>query len=172
MGRKIEPWHEQQTMRHKINLSILLALFWLLNSGHYTYLILALGVISIAIVVFIAQRMDVVDHESLFIRLSLKFTGFGVWLIKEIVLANLTVVKHIWLGNQSISPTIISLKASQKTDVGKVIYANSITLTPGTVTLGLVGEQILVHALVQENIEALESRDMDRRVSQLENSLL
>jgi len=157
-------------MRHTINLSILLALFWLLNSGHYTFLIVALGAASIALVVFIAQRMDVVDHESLSIRWSLKFPAFGVWLIKEIVLANLTVVKHIWLGNSSISPSMTKIKASQKTDVGKVIYANSITLTPGTVTLGLVGDELLVHALIRENIEALESGDMDQRVSQLENS--
>lgn len=62
------------------------------------------------------------------------------------------------------------VKASQTTDVGKVIYANSITLTPGTVSLGLVGDEITVHALIRENIEALESGDMDRRVSQLEKS--
>ena len=157
-------------MRYKINLSIVLALFWLLNSGHYTYLILALGAVSISIVVFITHRMDVVDHESQSINLSLTAPKFGIWLAKEIVVANLTVIKHIWLGNKSISPTVITVKASQKTDVGKVIYANSITLTPGTVALGLVGNKIMVHALIRENIEALESGDMDRRVSQLENS--
>jgi len=157
-------------MRHKISLSIVLVLFWLLNSGHYTYLIMSLGAVSIAIVVFIAHRMDVVDHESQSIRLTLTYPSFGFWLTKEIVLANLVVVKHIWLGKKSISPTMATVKASQKTDVGKVIYANSITLTPGTVALGLVGDQIMVHALIRENIIALESGDMDRRVSRLENS--
>ena len=157
-------------MRHKISLSILLVLFWLLNSGHYTYLIMSLGAASIAIVVLIAHRMDVVDHESQSMGLSLAFTSYGLWLSKEIVVANLAVVKHIWLGNKTISPTMTTVTASQKTDVGKVIYANSITLTPGTVSLGLVGDEITVHALIRENIEALESGDMDQRVSQLENS--
>lgn len=157
-------------MRHKISLTILLALFWLVNSGHYTFLIISLGAVSIAIVVLIAHRMDVVDHESQPIHLSLKYPSFGLWLIKEIVIANLTVVKHIWLGNKSITPTITTVKASQKTDVGKVIYATSITLTPGTVALGLVGDQIMVHSLVLENIAALNAGDMDLRVSQLENS--
>ena len=157
-------------MRHKISLSIILILFWLLNSGHYNYLILALGAASIAIVVLIAHRMDVVDHESQTIRLSLEYPRFGFWLIKEIVVANLTVVKHIWLGNKTITPTVKVIKASQTTDVGKVIYANSITLTPGTVTLGLVNDEIMVHALIQENIVALESGDMDSRVSRLEQS--
>tara|TARA_B110000503_G_scaffold133541_1_gene211188 strand:+ start:4218 stop:4613 length:396 start_codon:yes stop_codon:yes gene_type:complete len=131
---------------------------------------MSLGVVSIAIVVFIAHRMDVVDHESQSIRLTLTYPRFGFWLTKEIVLANLAVVKHIWLGNKSITPTMATVTASQKTDVGKVIYANSITLTPGTVALGLVGDQIMVHALIRENIVALESGDMDRRVTRLENS--
>ncbi|MDE0955143.1 MAG: Na+/H+ antiporter subunit E [Pseudomonadales bacterium] len=157
-------------MRHKISLSIILIVFWLLNSGHYNYLILALGAASIAIVVLIAHRMDVVDHESQTIHLSLEYPRFGLWLIKEIVVANLTVVKHIWLGNKTITPTVKVIKASQTTDVGKVIYANSITLTPGTVTLGLVNDEIMVHALIQENIVALESGDMDSRVSRLEQS--
>lgn len=157
-------------MRHKISLSIILLVFWLLNSGHYNYLILALGAASIAIVVLIAHRMDVVDHESQTIHLSLEYPRFGLWLIKEIVVANLTVVKHIWLGNKTITPTVKVIKASQTTDVGKVIYANSITLTPGTVTLGLVNDEIMVHALIQENIVALESGDMDSRVSRLEQS--
>lgn len=157
-------------MRHKISLSIALILFWLFNSGHYNYLILALGAASIAIVVLIAHRMDVVDHESQTIHLSLEYPRFGLWLIKEIVVANLTVVKHIWLGNKTITPTVKVIKASQTTDVGKVIYANSITLTPGTVTLGLVNDEIMVHALIQENIVALESGDMDSRVSRLEQS--
>jgi len=157
-------------MRHKISLSIILLLFWLLNSGHYHYLILALGAASIAIVVLIAHRMDVVDHESQTIHLSLEYPRFGLWLIKEIVVANLTVVKHIWLGNKTITPTVKVIKASQTTDVGKVIYANSITLTPGTVALGLVNDEIMVHALIQENIESLESGDMDSRVSKLEQS--
>ena len=157
-------------MRHKISLSIILILFWLLNSGHYNYLILTLGAASIAIVVLIAHRMDVVDHESQTIHLSLEYPRFGLWLIKEIVVANLTVVKHIWLGNKTITPTVKVIKASQTTDVGKVIYANSITLTPGTVTLGLVNDEIMVHALIQENIVALESGDMDSRVSRLEQS--
>ncbi|MFT5225792.1 MAG: multicomponent Na+:H+ antiporter subunit E [Polaribacter sp.] len=157
-------------MRHKISLSVVLILFWLLNSGHYTYLIVSLGAVSIAIVVLIAHRMDVVDHESQPIHLSLTYPSFGLWLTKEIVVANLTVVKHIWLGNKTITPTIKTVKASQKTDVGKVIYATSITLTPGTVALGLVGDQIMVHSLTRENVAALDAGDMDLRVRRLENS--
>jgi len=113
--------------------------------------------------------MDVVDHEAQPLQITSKLPGYYVWLIKEIVLANLLVVKHIWLGKKSISPTLKTIKASQQTDIGKVIYANSITLTPGTVTVKLEGDQFMIHALLRESIEELEAGEMDRRVSRLEN---
>lgn len=156
-------------MRHTIILSLSLTVFWLTISGHYNALMLSLGAIAIAIVVYIAHRMDVVDHEAQPLHLTLKIPAYYAWLIKEIILANLLVVKHIWLGNKSISPVFATITASQKTDTGKVIYANSITLTPGTVTVELQGDQFMVHALLRESIEDLESGDMDRRVTQLEN---
>ena len=156
-------------MRHTIFLSLSLAAFWLLNSGHNTTLMLSLGLASIALVLYIAHRMDVVDHEAQPLHLTLKLPAYYAWLIKEIILANLLVVKHIWLGNRSISPTLTTIKASQKSDIGKVIYANSITLTPGTVTVDLDGDEIMVHALLRESIEDLKTGEMDRRVTQLEN---
>jgi multicomponent Na+:H+ antiporter subunit E len=130
---------------------------------------LSLGAISIALVLYIAHRMDVVDHESQPLHITRQLPGYYAWLIKEIILANLLVVKHIWLGNRTISPTLKTIKASQKTDIGKVIYANSITLTPGTVTVNLQGDQFMVHALLSESIVELEAGEMDRRVTQLEN---
>ena len=156
-------------MTHTISLFLTLAAFWLLNSGHYTLLILSLGLISIALVLYIAHRMNVVDHESQPLHLTLKIPGYHLWLAKEIILSNISVVKHIWLGNESISPTLATIKASQKTDMGKVIYANSITLTPGTVAVDLTGDQIMVHALLREDFEALEAGEMDRRVTRLED---
>ena len=156
-------------MRHTIILSLTLAAFWLLNSGHNTPLILSLGAASIVLVLYIAHRMDVVDHESQPVHLTLKLPGYYMWLFKALVLANISVVKHIWLGNKTISPTLTTIWASQKTDIGKVIYASSITLTPGTVAVDVVGDRILVHALLRKNIDALKLGDMDRRVSLLED---
>jgi multicomponent Na+:H+ antiporter subunit E len=155
-------------MRHTIYLSLFLTAFWLLNSGHNTILILSLGVASIALVLYISHRMDVVDQEAQSLHLAINNPGFYVWLIKEIILANILVVKHIWLGNKTISPTLATIKASQKTDIGKVIYANSITLTPGTVSVALEGDKIVVHALLKESIKDLQTGEMDRRITELE----
>ena len=79
------------------------------------------------------------------------------------------VVKHIWLGNKTISPTLKTINAGQATDIGKVIYANSITLTPGTVTVNVEGNKFMIHALLKESIEELEAGEMDRRVTRLED---
>lgn len=161
---------KQNLLPHTISLFLTLAAFWLLNSGHYTLLILSLGLISIALVLYIAHRMDVVDHESQPLHLiTLRIPRYYLWLAKEIILSNISVVKHIWLGNETISPVLTTIKASQKTDMGKVIYANSITLTPGTVAVDLVGDQITVHALSRKNIEDLQAGEMDRRISRLED---
>lgn len=155
-------------MKHTISLFLTLSAFWLFNSGHNTTLILFLALCSIVLVLVISHRMDVVDHESQPFHLPPNIFGYYLWLTKEIIQSNISVVKHIWLGNESISPTLKRIKISQKTDMGKVIYANSITLTPGTVVIDLLDDEVIVHALLSDDIETLSSGEMDRRVSLLE----
>lgn len=147
---------------------LVLAAFWLLNSGHYTPLLFFLAVCSIALVILISHRMDVIDHESQPLHLTMYVPGYWLWLIKEIVVANFDVVYLIWRGNSSISPTQVVLKMEQTTDMGKVIYANSITLTPGTVAMDLDGERVTVHALTKKAVQDLQAGEMGRRVRRLE----
>jgi multicomponent Na+:H+ antiporter subunit E len=155
--------------QYSISLFLTLAAFWLLNSGFFNTLMLLLGAVSIVLVLVISHQMDVVDHESQPIYLTPNIFSFYLWLIKEIVQANITVAKHIWLGKGSITPTLRKIKISQNTDMGKVIYANSITLIPGTITIDLIDDTILVHALLFKDIESLETGEMDRRASLLES---
>lgn len=156
-------------MRHIISLSIVLAAFWLFNSGHYSGLILSLGFLSILLVLFLAHRMDVIDEVTQpLLKMALHLPPYIFWLAKEVVVTNVMVTKHIWAGPASISPTEMTLTMTQTTDVGKVIYGNSITLTPGTVTLDIEGDKITVHALTRETMDDLATGDMDRRVSKLE----
>ena len=67
-----------------------------------------------------------------------------------------------------ISPRAITLPLSQRTDIGRVTYANSITLTPGTVSIDLGEDFVRVHALTSEGAQALIEGEMDRRVTALE----
>lgn len=155
-------------MRHTVSMFVVLSLIWLLNSGHYTPLLLVLGLVSVVGVVWIAHLMDVVDHESQPVQLTLRLPTYWMWLLTQIVASNLDVVKRVWTGNASISPSVATLSLSQRTDMGRVIYANSITLTPGTVTMDLKGDSLTVHALTAEGIDALRQGEMDRRVRRLE----
>ena len=110
-----------------------------------------------------------IDHESQPIHLSVNMPNYVIWLTKEVIISNISVVKHVWLGNSSISPTLATIDVSQRTDLGKVIYANSITLTPGTVTVDIVGDRMTIHALIKDNIDTLKTGEMDRRVTEMES---
>ena len=137
-------------------------------SGIFEPLILILGVLSCALVVAIAVRMDVIDHEAVPVHLTFKVLMYWPWLLWEIVKANIDVTKRV-LGFADISPTMVRIKATQKTDLGIVIFANSITLTPGTISIDVDEEgYILVHALSRDGTEGLGGGDMDRRVTELE----
>lgn len=146
--------------------AVLLFLFWLFMSGHFTPLLLGLGVASVALTVLLAKRMNVIDHESYPLHLSLKLPGYFLYLFKEIVKANIDVVTRIlrWRST-SISPQIIEIQQPQKSDLGAVIYANSITLTPGTVTVKLSGDSLTVHALSKETAAELTTGSISKEIS-------
>ncbi|MEE4134539.1 MAG: Na+/H+ antiporter subunit E [Desulforhopalus sp.] len=155
-------------MLYTLALSTMLCGFWLVNSGHYTPLILSFMVGSVFFVVFLCRKMDVIDGESQPLGLTFTIPGYWLWLIKEVVISNIDVARRVWQGADSISPMVINVKASQKTDLGMVIYANSITLTPGTVTIDLQGNRLKVHALTRDTAATLLKGEMDRRVSRVE----
>lgn len=139
-------------------------LFWFMLSGHTEVLLIALGLLSTLLTIFLSRRMNIIDHESYPFHLSMRLLRYYLFLGKEILVTNIDVVKRIIKPGSSISPIIIELPASQKSDLGKVIYANSITLTPGTVTLALEGDKVKVHALSKEGAEDLQTGRMAKAV--------
>jgi multicomponent Na+:H+ antiporter subunit E len=142
--------------------------FWLLLSGHYTPLLLGLGVASCALVVYLCLRMDVVDHESVSVHINGRFWLYVPWLMKEIFVANLVVAKIILDPKLPISPGMCVFHGSQQTDLGRAIYANSITLTPGTITTNIEGNEFHIHALTTADLETDEENQMDRRCTRVE----
>ncbi len=155
-------------MLHSISLGLLLFGVWLLLSGFFEPLLLGLGVVSCLVVVLIAHRMDVIDREGHPIHLAWRIVIYWFWLALEIVKSNIDVARRILDPKLPIHPLLIRLPASQKSELGHVIYANSITLTPGTVSVQVEVGEILVHAIAEEPAEALRQGDMDRRVSAVE----
>jgi multicomponent Na+:H+ antiporter subunit E len=155
-------------LRHAINLGLFLFAIWLLLSGHYTPLLLVAGLLSVLLVVGIATRIDLVDRETHYVLLQPSTLLYWVWLGREVVKSSIDVTRCILDPKLPISPTVIRVKASQRTDLGRTTHANSITLIPGTVSMDLDADTITVHALNRRYAKELESGDMDRRVSAVE----
>lgn len=155
----------RERLLHSISLGLVLFGVWLLLSGFFEPLLLGLGVASCVIVVLIANRMDVIDREGHPIHLGWRVLTYWIWLAAEIVKANLDVARRILDPRLPIHPMLVRVKASQASELGQVIYANSITLTPGTVSIQVESGEILVHALTTEMAEDLKGGEMDRRVT-------
>ena len=156
-------------MLHALSLSGALYALWLLLSGFFAPLLLGLGLASVFVVVFIAMRMDVIDHEGHPIHLSWRALFFWPWLALEIIKSNFDVARAILSPSGSaIKPSVFKIKASQVTELGHVLYANSITLTPGTVTLALHDGYMDIHSLTKTSKEGVLSGEMDRRIHEFE----
>ena len=155
-------------MARALSLSIVLYVLWILLSGHFDPLLLSLGAVSCVFVAWIAYRMDVVDHEGHPIHLTWRAAIYWPWLLWEIVKANIDVAKIVLDPKLPISPQVFTVKASQVDDLGLAIYANSITLTPGTVSIDVKDATIQVHALTQELADGLLTGEMDRRATEME----
>jgi multicomponent Na+:H+ antiporter subunit E len=154
---------------HAVSLAVALSVLWLLLSGYFSDpLLLGLGLASVVLVVVIIHRMETLDHEGHPVHLWRRVLLYWPWLIKEIVLANIDVGKAILRFGTPVEPTVFKVRSSQRSEVGRAIYANSISLTPGTVTLAVDVDQLTIHALSPGAVEGLDSGEMDRRVSVFE----
>lgn len=147
-----------------------LFVFWLLLSGFFTAFLITAGAGCAAFAVWFGHRMQVIDREGHPIHLSLRACAwYWPWLIKEIVKSAWDVSKVILNPRLPISPTVVRFKPSQRTDVGLVTHANSITLTPGTMCIEAKPDEFVVHALTSSGAAGVGAgSDMDLRVSRFE----
>ena len=143
-------------------------MIWLLLSGHYDPLLLTLGVLSCITCLYVTWKAKFIDEEGLPLHLLIRLPIYTLWLFKEIIKANIDTAKIIIINNPD--PQNFRVKSSQKTEAGKVTYANSITLTPGTVTTVLDGDILEVHALSSDMADDVKSGAMAKKVSWLEGN--
>lgn len=151
-----------------VSLAGFLFAFWLALSGHYKPMLVIAGAASAVACVLVAIRMRVADKEGHPLEVLPRAVTYWPWLAWEIAKSGWSVTKIILDPRLPISPTMTVVRGSQKTTTGLATYANSITLTPGTITVGVSGNDLTIHALVRENALDLEAGGMDRRVSQFE----
>ncbi len=156
---------------NRLTTSFIFCLFlWLLWSGMYQPLMLILGVASCLLVAWVTSQLQVVDSSERPLLIFARMIGYVPWIGLEIIKSNIDVAKRIWARDMPISPTIVTVPATQKTALGLVIHANSITMTPGTLSIDVEPGLIEVHALTADSIPDLKNGEMDRRVTRLEGT--
>lgn len=160
--------------KRAIHLTITLTAFWLLLSGYFDKInLLILGLLSVILVVYFAVRMKVMQHKNQPLYFPFfSLLSYWFWLFKEIFKSNISVAKMIINPKMPIKPLLKIVHSDQNTEIGRVIYANSITLTPGTVAMNVsLDSGIIVHALHQDSIKELEAGEMHDHVIQLEKHI-
>ncbi len=150
-------------------LVVVLGAFWLVLSGHYTVPLLVLGAASIGLVVWISQRMEIVDNEQP-IRLSPSLPHYAAWLFGQVLIAAIRVTRLVWSPRPALRPVVGRTDASGMSHLAQTIYANSITLTPGTLAMTVDDESIEVHSLQPAGLNDLRRGAMVNRVRRLESS--
>lgn len=151
--------------------ALVLFALWLMMSGVYKPLIVWLGVASSLIAAIVVRRMDrMADADSLQIHLKpLATIGYWLWLMVEIAKANWAVTKLILSPDMPLNRHLFKVPYTQKTDLGQTIFANSITLTPGTISVEVEEGVFLVHAVSYSYDDIAALADMDRRVTAVES---
>ena len=144
----------------------LLAVAWLLWSGLFKPLLLGLGIFSCILSAVLAYRMGFFRHPGLFAVVP-RLPRYWWWLLGEIVSSSLEVARLILKPSLAISPTLVVIEAETRNEVGQAILGNSITLSPGTVTLDVHEGRLLVHCLTREGAEALQDGEVNRKTNKL-----
>lgn len=152
---------------HMTKWTILLSIFWLLLSGYIQPLLLAFGIASVIVVLFVLKRMDDVDQEKQEIGTGLRLMQYLPWLIWQVITSSLQVTKLIWGSTDNLSPSVAKINAKNIPPKRRALYANSITLTPGTLSVDLVGDEITVHALQKTSIEELKQEVMEKKITKI-----
>ena len=158
--------NEKNYFFKSIFLFIFLFILWLLLSGHYNFLLISFGIVSSLLCVWLSNKMGLFNNKNFTLKFIIKLPIYWSWLIIEIIKSNISTAKIII--NDNCDPEIFYVKSSSKSDIGKANYANSITLTPGTVTVEIDNDNFLIHALSSEIGEDLRTGEMDRKVLNLE----
>ncbi|MEZ5893258.1 MAG: Na+/H+ antiporter subunit E [Parvularculaceae bacterium] len=144
---------------------------WLLMSGYFDNpLLLTFGVLSVLTSALLSRRANILDNDSVPTNLFPGIIGYWIWLASEIGKANLAVMRQALAVEPKLSPHLFVVPNPPRSDVGKATFANSITLTPGTVTIDLRENEILVHGLTDALCDVAAITDMGERVARTEKA--
>jgi multicomponent Na+:H+ antiporter subunit E len=149
--------------------TVVLFSVWLLLSGHFGLLLLSLGLLSSIFVAWVSEKLGLFNSDYTTLKLNSKLPKFLPWFFIEVIKSNIDVSFRILHPKLPIEPNIITLDVSHHSDVATAVYANCITLTPGTYSLDLNADNIVVHSLTRALAEDLKTGAMSKRISALES---
>lgn len=173
-NRTLAPAEEHIPTRSKLAgiliLLVLLASTWLIWSGLFQPLLLSLGVVSVALCLWIALRMDLFDDYLFALPAGPRLLRYWLWLAWEVVTTSITVARIVLSPSLPITPCVARVRSSSPHPYDTVIFANSITLTPGTLSMDVDEGVVTVHSLTREGMRDVIDGDMNRRVAALRGS--
>lgn len=147
-------------------------MLWLIFNGRITFeIIIAGALISVMLDVFIRRALHLnLTAKNFFMAVKIlpHILLYVIVLLVEIIKANFAITKLVLSPNLEVEPCLVKFKTPLKTNAARVALANSITLTPGTITVSLEGNNLLVHALNREIADGLEGSIFERLLAVME----
>lgn len=150
-------------MTYLPGLLIALTAFWFALSGLTSPYFLGLAVVAVLLALWLSARLGVIGRDASPYHRVMRMLPYAAWLLGQIVKSNIAVIARVLGPRHAIDPAMFTVKTKARTELGKALFANSITLTPGTVTVDVDGDELKVHALVRENAGPASFESMDRR---------
>jgi multicomponent Na+:H+ antiporter subunit E len=148
-------------------MTLVLSIAWLLWSGIYKPLLLGLGAVSVVITLIFAVRMKFFDHAEGLGHMALRLPGYWLWLLKEILVSSIHVSRMVLSPSLSIQPRTVKILSEPGEELPQVILGNSITLSPGTITIDIDEKAVLVHCISEAGAKDMESGELLRRINKL-----
>ena len=149
---------------------LLFLLAWIIFNGNVTLEIFIFGVVIAAVMLaFMCKFMDYSLKKELNVyKKSIWFLVYVALLLREIVKANLAIIPKILTVEEEMDPIIVKFRTSLKSDFTRMLLANSITLTPGTITVSLEDDEYTIHCLDTSLAEGLENSDFEKALKKLD----
>ena len=149
---------------------IILFLFWLLLNGKLTWEVALLGLVIVALMGALEWKLFGYSprRELALLRKAPVFCAYIPVLFWEIIKAGCVVGRDILFRRYKLTPTLVTFRTDLKTDYGKFLLANSITLTPGTITVQVEGDRLTVHCLDKSMLDTSPDGTFQRWIRKLE----
>jgi multicomponent Na+:H+ antiporter subunit E len=151
-------------------LALVLSVAWLLWSGLYKPLLLSLGAVSMVVTLVFAVRMNFFEHTEGLAKLAIRLPGYWFWLLTEILKSSIQVAGIVLSPSLNLQPRLVKIVRQDEDELPQVILGNSITLSPGTITIDIDESEVLVHCVSEQGAADMESGELLRRIDNLKAS--